>query len=106
VETIVITDRVARPEELLAYPDQAGWGLDGYEKNGEDNGRSPGNGTRGAMIEILSREQVPPDQKILSEMNQRFPDKKFGGAILSWYKKRFKLGQLEGMDGKPHKISQ
>ena len=110
METIIITGRTASSEELLAYPGQDGWGLDRFENSGGSSGGGNGgsrvNGTRGAMIEILSREQSPQDQEILSEMNQRFPDKKFGGAILSWYKNRFQKGQLKGMDGESHQINQ
>ncbi len=58
------------------------------------------------VISILSRDKVPGDMSIVSEVKKRHKGTKFSKAHLAWYKSKYRVGGLTGMVGKRHVIEQ
>jgi hypothetical protein len=58
------------------------------------------------LIGILSRANVPADEVIIAEVKEATGSSKFDEKQLAWYKWKFRLGKLKGMDGKQHVINQ
>jgi hypothetical protein len=58
------------------------------------------------LIAVLSRENVPSDDKIVAMVKESHRGTKFSRAHLAWYKTKFRSGLLTGMDKRSHVIKQ
>lgn len=58
------------------------------------------------LIGLLSMDEVPSDARMIELVREGATNAgKFNEKSLAWYKWKFRLGRLKGMDGLPHKIA-
>ena len=57
------------------------------------------------MVQILSGKKVPSNQKIAQQMQLQFPGCAIMESTVKWYISRYRLGMLQGQDGRAHEVS-
>lgn len=84
-----------------------------YDSNGQGDNMKKGKEKKekrvtasSVLIRLLGAAHVKDDETIIEEVRGETGSKKFDKTQLAWYKYKYRLGALNGMDGKRHVIEQ